>query len=96
MFFIGFFLSSSLKAQLSLGLAWREKKLALNVDTHDTLITVTIDAYDYLGFYVNHPALSIEEIAEHEDTLRKALKVYCPASDVEKLEIEVIAQLLVS
>jgi hypothetical protein len=92
-FFIGVVLSSTLKATFSSSSAWKEKVAGIQTDK---LVSIRIEGAEYLGFYVMHSSLTLDEVHAHSQQLRSLLKTYCTESNMDELDIEIIAQLFVS
>lgn len=89
--FAGCYLTSEIRMHLSKSIQWK----------HATIMTeglqiVHYHGKDYLGSYLNEKKATLQELAICQEKIQTQLHNYCPALEINKIEILVFAQVFLA
>lgn len=94
-FFIGTPLTSSLKIDLDKSLLWKQSKIDQSAEGR--LIEVSRLSKSYIGFYVDKPAITLQDMKEAYTLVESRLRLMCPkCRPIKKAQLFVFAHLFIT
>ncbi len=93
--FVGCLIDSEVRMHLAYSDVWKREQV-IRTDEGETLDKIKHEEKEYVGHTIDHATLSLDEVHEHEQYVRRALSRYCPELDVDKFKISVISQLFLA
>lgn len=93
--FIGYPLTSDIRMYLKQSEVWKQAKIDKESGSRDLLETHFQDR-DYIGKYITHEGLTLQELKQIEISVCDSLLHYCPQLSQETLKIYLFPQIFIS
>lgn len=89
--FAGYRVTPPLKFSLERSSVWRNSQ----IDPSGELSLINRQNVEFLGVYINSPAVSLDKLKIIEEQVRAKVEEYCPGFDSAKLKLQVFSQLFI-
>jgi hypothetical protein len=90
--FIGFCVTAEVRSQLSQSALWKEAQIVSGLNPQGYKV-VRFGDKDYLGLYLQRSCISLNELLPIEETLRCALREFCPhLKQQDQISIRIFSQ----
>lgn len=92
--FVGLLLTSEMKMFLHQSTQWRN--VSLRQKNTEEIKEVHYSGKDYIGLYLPHEKVTLEELPSVEQMIKQRLEQYCPDYDIQNARVFVFAQVFVA
>lgn len=91
--FAGCDINSEIRMHLTHSIQWKHAALT---SSKEGLQIACYKGKNYFGFYLEQKKLTLNELKEIQQTIRKELKIYCPDLEIENIKICIFPQVFIA